>query len=128
MDIIKLIGIAIVALVIIIVMRQYKPEFAIYVSLVAGVLIISLTFETLSKIINIVNEYSSKLTVSSSFITILIKITGIAILSEFAISICKDAGETSIATKVDVGSKILIIGTSMPIVTNLLEVVLRVLP
>lgn len=128
MDIIKLIGIAIVALVIIIIMRQYKPEFAIYVSLVAGVLIISLTFETLSEIINIVNEYSSKLAVNSSFVTILIKITGIAILSEFAISICKDAGETSIAAKVDVGSKILIIGTSMPIVTNLLEVVLRVLP
>ena len=42
MDIIKIIGIGIVALIMIIVLKQYKPEFAVYISLIAGVLILFL--------------------------------------------------------------------------------------
>ena len=59
---------------------------------------------------------------------ILIKMTGIAFLAEFAISICKDAGESAIATKIDIGSKVLIVSASIPIISSLLEVILKVLP
>ena len=59
---------------------------------------------------------------------ILIKITGIAFLTEFGVSICKDSGETAIASKIDLGGKILIISMSIPIITALLETVVRILP
>ena len=61
-------------------------------------------------------------------LAILLKMTGIAFLAEFAISICKDAGETSIANKVEIGSKAIIISMSIPIIYNLLEVILKILP
>lgn len=128
MDIIKLIGIGLIALVIIIIVKQYKPEFAIYVSLAAGILILSMTFDTISQIINLIESYSQKVSISNKFIVVLLKITGIAILAEFATSICKDAGETAIATKIDIGSKVLIIAASIPIISSLLEVILKVLP
>ena len=35
MDIIKIIGIGLIALIIIIILKQYKPEFAVYVSILA---------------------------------------------------------------------------------------------
>ncbi len=128
MDIIKLIGIGFIALVIIIIVKQYKPEFAIYVSLAAGILILSMTFDTISQIINLIESYSQKVSISNKFVVVLLKITGIAILAEFATSICKDAGETAIATKIDIGSKVLIIAASIPIISSLLEVILKVLP
>ena len=59
---------------------------------------------------------------------ILIKITGIAFLTEFAVSICSDAGEKAIASKIEIGSKIIIITMSMPIITSLLELVVEILP
>ena len=62
------------------------------------------------------------------FVIVLLKITGIAILAEFATSICKDAGESAIATKIDIGSKVLIVSASIPIISSLLEVILKVLP
>lgn len=128
MDIIKLIGIGLVALVVIIIVKQYKPEFAIYVSLIAGILILSMTFDTISQIVNLIKGYSEKISVNNKFILVLLKITGIAILAEFATSICKDAGETAIASKIDIGSKVMIIATSIPIISSLLEVILKVLP
>lgn len=128
MDIIKLIGIGLIALVIIIIVKQYKPEFVIYVELAAGVLILSMAFDGISQIVNIVQSYSQKISVNNKFVTIILKITGIAILAEFATSICKDAGEAAIASKIDLGSKVMIITTSIPIISSLLEVILRVLP
>lgn len=128
MDIIKIIGIALIALVIIIILKQYKPEFVIYVELIAGVLILSMSFEGITSIVNLIQSYSNKISISSKFIIVLLKITGIAILAEFASSICKDAGESSLATKIDIGSKVMIVTTSIPIISSLLEIILKVLP
>ena len=64
----------------------------------------------------------------NEFLKILLKITGIAILTEFAVSICKDCGETAIANKVDLGGKIVIISISIPIITALLELILQIMP
>ena len=128
MDIIKIIGIAFIAVIIIVILKQYRPEFAIYASIIAGVLILALASNTLSGIIDMIKSISNKTNINSEFLVILIKITGIAILTEFAVSICKDAGESAIASKVDVGGKIIIISMSIPIINALIDTVVKVLP
>ena len=128
MDIIKIIGIAFVSVIIIVILKQYRPEFAIYASILAGVLILTLASNTLSGIIDMIKSISSKTNINSQFLMILIKITGIAILTEFAVSVCKDSGESAIASKVDIGGKIIIISMSIPIINALIETVVKVLP
>ncbi len=90
MEIVKIIGIGLVSLVIIIILKQYKPEFALYASLSASVLILILVFDKLFDVVNLLNNLASKTAINSTFIMLLLKITGIAILTEFAVSICKD--------------------------------------
>ena len=60
MEIIKIIGIALIALIIIILLKQYKPEFAIYVSLITGVLILLLIMEQLTGIIGLLQDLATK--------------------------------------------------------------------
>ena len=128
MEIIKIIEIALVALIIIILLKQYKPEFAIYISLLTGVLILVLVMDELTGIMSLIQTIADKASINQQFLTILIKITGIAFLSEFAVSICKDSGEGAIASKIELGSKIIIISMSIPILSSLLEIILKVLP
>ena len=128
MDIIKIIGVAFIAVIIIVILKQYRPEFAVYASIIAGVLILTLASGTLSGIIDMINSISSKTNINSEFLVILIKITGIAILTEFAVSICKDSGESAIASKVDIGGKIIIISMSIPIINALIDTVVKILP
>lgn len=128
MDIIKITGIGLISLIIIIIVKQYKPEFAIYVSLMAGVLIFTLVFSKISDVISLLNSLVNKSSINSKFIALLIKITGIAILTEFAVSICKDSGENAIANKIDIGGKVMIVTVSIPIISSLLETVIKVLP
>lgn len=128
MEIIKIIGIALIALIIIIMLKQYRPEYAIFISVLTGVLILFLVMDKLSGIINLIQSIQDKFSANTQFIALLIKITGIAFLSEFAVSLCKDSGEGAIASKIELGSKIIIVSMSVPIISNLLEIVLKILP
>lgn len=67
-------------------------------------------------------------TCQSPFLSILLKITGISILTEYAVSICKDSGESSIANKIDLGGKIIVIGMSIPVISTALESLTKLLP
>lgn len=128
MEIIKIIGIALIALIIIIMLKQYRPEYAIFISILTGILILFLVMDRLTGIINLIESIQSKFSINTQFIALLIKITGIAFLSEFAVSICKDSGEAAIASKIELGSKIIIISMSIPIISSLLEIILKILP
>ena len=127
-DVIKIIGIGLLALIIIVILKQYKPEFAIYVSMIAGVLILVLSIQKLTGIINLLQSLANKTYINKSFLSILLKITGIAFITESAVSICSDAGEKAIASKIEIGSKVIIIAMSIPIITSLLELVIEILP
>ncbi len=84
--------------------------------------------DKLTGIINMFNSLANKANVNNQFFSILLKITGIAFLTEFASSICKDSGETAIATKIDFGGKAIIIGMSIPIISALLDLIIKILP
>lgn len=128
MEIVKIIGVGLTSLIFIIVLKQYKPEFAIYASLIAGSIIILLVMDKFTGIVSILNNIASKANINREFLTILLKITGIAFLTEFAVSICKDSGESAIASKIDLGGKAIIIAMSIPIISALLELIIRILP
>ena len=128
MEIIRIVGIGLLALIIIILLKQYKPEFAIYISLLTGAIILLLLTDQLTGIVNLIQSIAGKANLNSQFLSLLIKITGIAFLSEFAVSICKDSGEGAIASKIELGSKIIIISMSIPIISSLLEIIIKILP
>ena len=127
-EIVKIIGIGMIAVIIIIVVKQYRPEFAIYISIVAGILILMISLQKMGVIVSLIKSISEKAGINGEFLEILLKITGIAILTEFAVSICKDSGESAIASKIEMGSKVIIISMSIPIISSLLELMISILP
>lgn len=121
MDIAKVIGIAMVAIIVISLIKNHRPEFAIYISIIAGAIILFLVVDEFTPIISMLQDLSEKMGVSSKFFGILLKITGIAYLTEFGANVCKDSGESAVASKVELAGKILIISLSIPILLALME-------
>ena len=109
------------------ILKQYKPEVAIFVSLFAGLMILLYCFQKISTVINLLEDLSQKTNINHSFLTILLKMTGIAYLIEFISNTCKDVGETAIASKVELAGRILITTMSIPIITTLLEMIAKLL-
>lgn len=124
MEITKIIAIAFVSITIVSILKQHRPEFATYASIIAGIIILFFVINEFSPVVTMLRNLTEKMGVSSKFFIILLKITGIAYLSEFGSSICRDSGETAIATKVELAGKILMISLSIPIISTLMETLL----
>ena len=78
MDIVKVIGLAFVSIIVISMVKSQKPEFATYASLIGGAIILFMIIGELAPIVTLLKNLSDKLGVSSKFLGILLKITGIA--------------------------------------------------
>ena len=128
MEIVRIIGIAFIALFIIMIIKQYRPEFSIYISIIAGILIFSIIIIKLGSVVELIKSLADKLGTNTQYFSLLIKITGIAYLAEFATNICKDSGENAIASKVELAGRIIIIAMSVPILGALVDVVINILP
>ena len=127
MDIVKIIGIGFLTLIISILLKDIKKEYSIYAVIIGTGIILMMSFEALNEIIKFINKISNSVSGQEEFIKILLKITGIAILTEFAVNLCKDTGENAIASKIDFSGKILIISLSIPIISTTLETLTNLL-
>ena len=128
MEIVKVIGIGFLTLIITVILKEYKKEYAIYAVLVGGAIIVFYSMNTVKSIIDFIRELSNNSAYNNNFISLLLKITGISILTEYAVSICKDVGEISIANKIDFGGKIIVISLSIPVISTTLETLTKLLP
>ncbi len=121
MDITQIIAFSFIATFIVILLKQYKPEYAMIAMIAAGIFILLFVINKLSSVIVLLEELTDKIGINKEFFVILLKITGIAYIVEFASNICKDAGESAIASKVELAGKIVIVTLSIPIFSTLIR-------
>lgn len=128
MEILQIAGLGIVAAVIIVVLRAQKPEMAVQVSIVTGVVIFLLLASKLSAVLELLEGYADRAGVNTVYFTTVLKIVGIAYIAEFGAEVCRDAGEGSIASKIELGGKVLIVLLAVPIMTSLLDLITNIMP
>ena len=128
MEIIQIVGFAIVATLVALILKKFKPEISLQVSIVAGVVIFALMVTKLSLVLNLLNNITTKININLVYLSTILKIIAIAYIAEFASEVCRDAGEGSIAMKVEFAGKILIIVLAVPILYALLDLVVKIIP
>jgi len=128
MDIIQIAGLGIVATVIIIILKVQRPEIALQVSIITGVIIFLLVAGKLSAVITLLESFSRRADIDPAYFITLLKIIGIAYIAEFGAEVCKDAGEGAIASKIELAGKVMIITLAVPIITSLLDLLVKIMP
>lgn len=128
MEILQIVGLGIVAAVIIVVLRAQKPEIAVQVSIVTGVVIFLLLASKLSAVLDLLEGYADRVGINAAYFTTVLKIVGIAYVAEFGAEVCRDAGESSIASKIELGGKVIIVVLAVPIMTSLLDLITNIMP
>lgn len=122
MEVIKVVGISIFAVIMIIILKSYRPEMALVLSIVTGIGIMLFAIYKMSSVINILNDLVTKSGVNKDFLLIIIKVIGIAYIVEFGKNICIDAGQSSIATKLEMAGKVIIVVLTIPLISSLVNV------
>lgn len=127
MDIMKIVGIGIVATMLAVILREQKPEIALQVSIVTGLIIFVFVVTKLNSVIAVLKYFAGKTNIDLIYFTTILKVIAIAYITEFGAQVCKDAGESSIASKIEFGGKVLIMIMAIPILAALMDVITKLI-
>ena len=128
MTLFKVIGFGIIAVSLVIILKNQRPEIALMCVVASSVIILLFVFDELKSVIDLINSLMQKSSIDSTYIKIILKVIGISYIIEFGKDICKDAGESAIASKIDLAGKVMVISLSVPILTSLVETITKLLP
>ncbi len=120
MSMAQIVAIALVATVLCIMIKEQRPEISLLIAVVTGVLIFMSICDRLSILLSLLEETAQK----AGYFAIVLKVTGIAYLAQFGMQLCADAGQTSIASKIELAGKVMIMVISAPVLLSLLDVVM----
>ncbi len=128
MDIVQIVLISMVASLLYIIMKDIQPTFAFLILLLTSIVIILVVIRQIQAIILLLQTLGEKASVDSTYIHTILKIIGIAYVTELGANITKDAGLSSVASKLELAGKIFILLLAIPIITAVIDVVIQFIP
>ena len=127
MDIFKIVGLGIAAAILAVFIKNWRAEVAVQISLVAAAIIFIAILPYIKTLFSMFSDISNQIGLDAKYITLILKVIGIAYVAQFGAELCRDAGEASIASKIELGGKVIIVTLSMPLLYSFMEVVERII-
>lgn len=128
MEIIQIVGLGLIATVLILIIKEQKPIFAFLLATFTGIIIFLFLINQIRIVIQTLELLAEKSNVNTIFLKTILKIIGIAYIAEFGAQIVRDAGQESIASKIELAGKMLILVMAVPIISVIIDTVLKLLP
>lgn len=128
MDILQIVILGLVVTVLIVIVRQQRPEYALQLSIMAGVIILALMLGKINSIITVMNQLANRANINLLYMETVLKIIGIAYIGEFGAQICRDAGEGAVAGKIEFAAKVIVMVLAIPIIIAVFDTLLKIVP
>lgn len=123
MNIIIIASTAFIAAILSLILKQYKPEYSLFISISAGVLIFLSVLAVIRPIMDYINTLTRQTGLSGVYAEVLIKSLAVCYITQLAADCCADAGETAIAGKLQIAGRIAILLIALPMFQSLTELV-----
>jgi len=127
-EIVQIVGIGLITTVLALILKEQKPIFAFLLALFAGMIIFLFLIDKISAVIQVLENMAEQSGVDMIFFRTILKIIGIAYIAEFGAQIVRDAGQESVAAKIELAGKVLILFMAIPIITVIMETVMKLMP
>ncbi|GGE53804.1 stage III sporulation protein AD [Priestia taiwanensis] len=127
-DILQIVGLGLVATFLALILNQHKSSYTMLLVVFVGSVMFLLLVDQIASLLRMVEKIASNANVNMVYVETLLKIIGIAYIAEFGAQITKDAGQGTIASKIELGGKVLIMAMAIPIITVVIETILGFLP
>ncbi len=127
MDIFKILVVGITGALFAVMLGSYKKELAMAVSIVTGLVIISMLLSQMRAVFAEFAVLIEETGINPEYFVIVLKVTGIAYAAQFAGELCRDAGEGAIALKIETAAKVTVMVLTVPILRDFLKNIVSIL-
>lgn len=119
----RIIGVCVCALLCTLVLKQYSKPFSVIVSILACLLCLSLLSDKLYELFASINDIADKIPTASSYVKLMLKTLCIILVAKFTADICRDNGESALASFTETGAKVVVIVMILPLFDTVLSLV-----
>lgn len=112
-----------ISCVIVIVVKQYKPEYALISTIAAGCVILIAVSGRFEAVLSEIKTISQNSGIKAEYMEIMLKSLGICYLTQFSSDICTDFGQTSLASKIELCGKLTLSALSIPLLISIVETI-----
>ncbi len=123
MNIVTLCGFGILAAVLCVIVRQIKPESAVFVSIAAGIGILAAVVTAAAPSVGAITELAENAGIDGEFTKVLLKALAVCYITTLSADCARDAGESAVAAKLELGGRISIAMLSLPVFIELANMV-----
>lgn len=123
MDILRISILGIAAVILAMLLKNYKSEYSYYISLAVCICIFMYVTTKLEIIIEYTEKIEQYINLDASYITMILKMIGVTYVAEFSSNMCKDAGYQTIAGQIELFAKLSIVVLSMPVLLAFVETI-----
>lgn len=122
MNITALLGICIIATAAAVLLKNYKPEYALTVAVVAGIVVFVTALLSVVGSLGRLRSLIENTGIEMSYFKVAFKALGICVVTGFVADICRDFGQTSLASRAEFVGKCAVFILSVPLLTTILEI------
>lgn len=123
MEMIRIAILGIAGILLALMVKEARPEYAMYISLATVLCIMLLAVGKLEYLFEMLRTLESYLPIDTAYMHSLLKMIGIAYVGQFSSGICKDAGYSAVAGQIEIFSRLSILVLSMPVLMALMETI-----
>lgn len=124
---IKVSMVAICGVIFTILLKTKNQEYSVIVSLSTCVILMACVISRLETLVQYINRFQAYVVIDKEYIQILLKMAGISYVAEISSSLCKDCGQQTLATQVEMFGKLSVLALGMPVLLSLLDMLERCL-
>lgn len=128
MDIVQIVLIGIISSLLYIILKDIQPSIAFILLVITSIFILFLVIKQIHIIILLLQTLGEKAAINSFYVETILKIIGIAYITELGSNITKDAGLSSVSAKIELAGKIFILLLAIPIITAVVEAIIQFIP
>ena len=121
----KLLGAAVGLAVIALTLRSANKPMGLGFSLAAGAALLLALLEPLGEAVSVLREIAGSAGLETGQAALMFRLIGVAFAAEFAAQACRDAGEESIALRVELGAKLMLLTLSAPLLRQMARFILE---
>ena len=121
MDVFRVVGIAAAAAILARTVRSSRPELGLEIAVAGGAVMLSLCLSELTGITSAIKESLIGFGIDEAAFTPVFKVVGIACVSQIGADLCRDSGESALASKTEICGRILMASAALPTFVRLMS-------
>lgn len=127
MGICALIALVLISLALIMLLKQYRPEFALLASVTSALILLIYGIAKAGEIISAVRSLTERAGIDEQNVMLVLKALGICYIVQIAKDVCADSGQTALSDRIDFIGKVTVVAMSLPLLTQIIGIVMQLL-